>query len=1215
MYVTMMMTDHILEPLLQLNGEVPMMHHAPMINGDATQQVILVQVNPGETFTIRREDGTLQCIQGPAEVPMMSPNGSIPPIHVPPGYISQVLEDNTGVWRVVVTPHSECYPPSYSPALSPTHHLPPPYMTHPHFIPTTPATYYPPASPGDVGPHQYYQHRLPPIYPEEIIPLYNMTTFLGREEHSKPPPKKLKERPGDRQGVSRVTTPPSSAYKSGPQCGATPNGYGKAHASAVATGGGAGGGSPGTKRVERRARGSPRHTEGEQQESDLDSRREHDVPSGLDKPQVSKIQSRTALVSWGRAPWAGGSGRGQADGAPPTCIYELLLADKGSDGKYRVVYSGEELQYTLTDLRPATDYHVRVSAVCNSVKGPHSEPRTFTTHSAPPDTPLSPRLSHRTKSTLTLQWKPPVDNGSKITSYILEWDEGKKNSVFRECYFGNQRHFKVMRLCPAVGYTFRVAALNDIGPSGFSSEVVFHTTGSLPQMPVAPRLLRAEPTWVALEWTRPGGCGPEEALTYTLEMQDDGEGAEFHTVYSGPELGSKVEGLTRSTQYKFRLSACSAEWRSAPSSVLVCRTGADRPGPPTTPALCDVTPHSFRVTWDPPQDDGGCEDLMYLLEKVEGDSEAVGQWEVVYRGPMREHVCAGLRAATRYSVRVSAISTGGHSQSTDSLQACTLTLPPGPCHPPTMQGPAKHREVNLQWEACDGEDESLVYSVEMRGPELDAEVLQVYQGTQTQCTVASLLPGATYRFRVSAANDAGDGPYSDFLEVTTAAGPPDQCVAPVISLTSHTCAVVSWEVDQSSGADISGYLLSWGQDQDSLELVYSGTDTTYEVTNLEAAVSYCCRLQATNQAGAGPYSEPVWCCTPPAAPDAVSGLRVCEHAPSPDGADSPSPDGADPFSFSTCLALAWDEPRCNGQEITCYTIAMGDELVTVTSSSTCHVIRDLQPDTEYSVQVRAENAAGVGPFGPSLWVRTRPLPPPAPRLECAAVGPQSLRLRWGESGRGLLANHITYILQMEDKNQRFVPIYRGPSRTYRVQRLSESSRYTFRIQAVSGAGEGPFSDTCSFTTAKSVPPTLKAPQVTQLEGNTCEVSWESVPPMRGDRISYVLQVRGGRESEYRQVYKGEDTTFQLSGLQWNTDYRARVFVCRRCSDTTQELCGSLSTSTCFSPRRSTSTSAGEVTLASAAVSGGLTDEQFAGLIVLGVASFSIFIAYLLQLLI
>ncbi len=31
---------------------------------------------------------------GPAEVPMMSPNGSIPPIHVPPGYVSQVTGRN-----------------------------------------------------------------------------------------------------------------------------------------------------------------------------------------------------------------------------------------------------------------------------------------------------------------------------------------------------------------------------------------------------------------------------------------------------------------------------------------------------------------------------------------------------------------------------------------------------------------------------------------------------------------------------------------------------------------------------------------------------------------------------------------------------------------------------------------------------------------------------------------------------------------------------------------------------------------------------------------------------------------------------------------------------------------------------------------------------------------------------------------------------------------
>ncbi|XP_073705513.1 fibronectin type III domain-containing protein 3B-like [Garra rufa] len=258
MYVTMMMTDQIpleLPPPL-LNGEVAMMPHMINVNGDGSQQVILVQVNPGETFTIRAEDGSLQCIQGPAEVPMMSPNGSIPPIHVPPGYISQVLEDNTGVRRVVVTPQSpECYPPSYSPAISPTHHLPP-YMAPPPFIPNSHTAFYPPVNPGDISPHQYYQHHIPPMYNEEIIPVYGMN-YIGRDEQYKPPPKKMKDRL-ERQ--NRLNSPPS-IYKSNMGCNNMYNGYGKVHGNLGGGGGGGGGGSPGAKKNNRGARSSPRSSE------------------------------------------------------------------------------------------------------------------------------------------------------------------------------------------------------------------------------------------------------------------------------------------------------------------------------------------------------------------------------------------------------------------------------------------------------------------------------------------------------------------------------------------------------------------------------------------------------------------------------------------------------------------------------------------------------------------------------------------------------------------------------------------------------------------------------------------------------------------------------------------------------------------------------------------------------------------------------------------
>uniref|UniRef100_A0A9J8AAW0 Fibronectin type III domain containing 3B n=1 Tax=Cyprinus carpio carpio TaxID=630221 RepID=A0A9J8AAW0_CYPCA len=950
--------DQMLDLPPPLSNEVPMMHH--MINGDAPQQVILVQVNPGETFTIRTEDGALQCIQGPAEVPMMSPNGSIPPIHVPPGYVSQVTDRN-GSGRVVVTPHSECYPPSYSPALSPSHHIHPPYLTHPHFIPASHTSYYPPVSPGDMPPHQFYQHRLPPIYPE-----------------------------------------------------------GELH--------------------------SP-HT------------------------------------------------------------------------------------------------------VCNSMKGPSSDARAFTTHSAPPDTPLPPRLSHRTKSSLTLQWK------------------GKKNSIFREYYVGHQRHCKVMGLCPAVGYTFRVAALNDIGTSGFSTEVVFNTTGSLPQTSLPPRLAQAGPSWVTLEWTRPNSCSNEEVVTYTLEMQDE-------------------------TKVLNSLITCSGEWRSAPSSLLVCKTTPDRPGPPVNPAVNAVTYHSFCVTW-------GRKVNRYLIHLCLCSES---QWVTLYRGPERKHLCEDLKPATSYSLRLSCVNVGGQSLCSDDLTVRTHIPPPGRCQPPSTVGNVKHKEMTLQWDGplCGEESENVEFSLEMCAMEEGSEPTEVYCGSKTECTVGNLLPGTTYRFQVRAANSAGYGPYSESVEISTAAGPPGQCSPPAINVRSHTCADVTWEVSHS-GIDISEYRLDWGRDLDSLELVYSGMETCFQISNLEASADYCCRLQAVNQAGAGPYSDLVMYRTPAAAPDVVSGFCCVDHPL--------NPTDNEPFSHSTCLALTWDEPHCNGAEITSYCISIGDRIFT-TRNETCHIIRDLLPDSEYSLQIRAENEMGPGPFSQILTVRTRPLPPSPPRLECAAVGPQSLKLRWGFSSRSQLTDDTTYTLQMENRNQRFVVVYRGSSHTFKLQRLSESSQYRFRIQAVSEAGEGPFSETYTFSTTKSLPQTLKAPRVVQLEGNACEVTWESIPPMRGDRISYVLQVLGGRDSDYKQVYKGDETSFQLSGLQWNTDYRVRVFACRRCVDTLQELCGSFSPSAHFNLRRSDATLAVEADITRVPMGKTLTDEQFAGLIVFGVASLSVLMAFL-----
>ncbi|MEQ2187011.1 hypothetical protein GOODEAATRI_000161 [Goodea atripinnis] len=353
----------------------------------------------------------------------------------------------------------------------------------------------------------------------------------------------------------------------------------------------------------------------------------------------------------------------------------------------------------------------------------YTEAGSFTTHCSVPDVPLPPKLSHRTKTSLSLQWK--VQLHAIYTS-------GKKNSVFKDYYFGNQRHCKLTRLQPACGYTLRLAANNDIGTSGFSTEVVFYTTGTQPALPLAPRLVRAGVSWVTLEWVRPEGSPTEELLKYTLEIQED-----------NCLIASNVEG------------------KSSPSEVLVCTTNPDKPGPPSTPRVTGVTPYGFTL------------DLL--------------------------------------------VNVGRH-----------LSL--------------------SQVELC-------------------VSVLQSPEG---------------------------------------------------------------------SGTDISEYRLEWAKEDEPMELIYCGSATQCELSELTPATDYCCRLQAVNQAGAGPYSDRMSFRTPATHPDQVSTLTLLDLPTSSEAG----------YSSSTCLLLKWEKPHSNGSAITSYIISVDDQTVSVESGSS-HLVTGLQPDTEY----------------------------------------------------------------------------------------------------------------------------------------------------------------------------------------------------------------------------------------------------------------------------
>lgn len=1164
----------------------------PLVNGDGTQ-VILVQVNPGETFTIRREDGQLQCITGPAQVPMVSPNGSVPPIYVPPGYVSQVIEEN-GVRRVLVLPQQPEFHPGSHPPIHPHPYMPtflhPPVLQHHQMYST---------GPGDVATQYVPQHHPPHSYADqESHPAHGRSNYIHRDERTSKAydrlQKKLKERQAN-GSKDKISSPSSSPHK--------------CHFVSLTS-------EQNEQGILEKCIGIEKNKQDDEKEGtpekdakmsdeDADKKVIEAVLSSVSKPMVSDIQARTVVLTWA-TPSATVKDDAASDFLSEPYSYEVAISNGGKDEKFKVVNVGKDEGVTLQDLKPATDYHARVQAVCNLIRGSPSESESFRTLCSEPDTPMAPRVINRTKHSLSLQWKVTCDNGSKISNYILEWDEGKGSNEFSQCYSGPQKQFKVTKLSPAVAYRFKLAAKNELGMSGFSEEVVFYTSGSVPPTPAAPQLIKAGVTWLSLHWSKPSGTLSDEGICYILEMEDETSGYGFKPKYDGEDLASTLKNLRRSSTYKFKVIAYNSEGKSNPSEVAEFTTHPDNPGSPSKPLVKGkIHAHNFKITWEPPKDNGGSAITKYVVEMSEGVNG--NEWDIVYSGSAREHVCDHLNPGSTYQLHVYCISKGGQSLVSETLQVQTPAVPPGPCQPPRLVGKPRARELQLRWgqPPVIGGSQVICFKLEMPASDLN-DPKEVYQGSDTECTISNLLPGRMYSFRLRAANKAGYGPFSEKCEICTAAGCPDQCKAPHVTCKTATCVHVSWTVPADNGAEVTEYRLEWGVVEGVMQICYCGPGLGYEVKGLSPATTYFCRVQALNIAGAGPFSDVVLCMTPASVPAAVGFLQVMDD----DQLDVPLE------SQSTCLAIEWEEPCDHGSEITSYSIDFGERQPIIVDRSTSYVIQNLQPDTTYRLRVQAINSIGTGPFSHTIKAKTKPLPPEPPRIECVASTHQILKLKWGEgTAKTLASDAIQYVLQMEDKNGRYSTLYKGPCHTYKVQRLSESTYYRFKIQACNEAGEGPFSEVYTFMTTISPPSPLKAPRLEQLKENVCDLNWEPLPAMKGDPIVYSVQAMVGKDSEFKQIYKGPETTFQISNLQLNCEYRFRVCAIRQCQGTQgfHDLVGPYSaTVTLYSQRNETPTSNSKDTTEATKTAQTLSDEQCAALILALFAVVSVLIAFIVQ---
>ena len=295
-----------------------------------------------------------------------------------------------------------------------------------------------------------------------------------------------------------------------------------------------------------------------------------------------------------------------------------------------------------------------------------------------------------------------------------------------------------------------------------------------------------------------------------------------------------------------------------PSYVLTAAAAEQarvlNPGPPTG-LTATAGNAQVSLSWTAPASDGGAAIIgydVYLGTSSHGESAA----PVKTVGGTSTTV-TGLTNGTTYYFTVDAVN-DADLHSAPSAEASATPVPPAtvPAAPAGLTATAGDAQVSLSWTAPASNGGAQITSYDVyAGTTANVKLsAPVASSAGTSVTVKNLAHGTTYFFKVTAVNQAGQGPASGTASATpapaiTQPGPPTGLTA----TPGHGQVALSWTAPASDGgAGISGYLVYAGTSPGGeLTAPVNGSPvnaTSYTVTGLTAGTTYYFKVAAVNAA-------------------------------------------------------------------------------------------------------------------------------------------------------------------------------------------------------------------------------------------------------------------------------------------------------------------------------------------------------------------------------
>ncbi|KAM4736307.1 myomesin-3 [Anableps anableps] len=387
-----------------------------------------------------------------------------------------------------------------------------------------------------------------------------------------------------------------------------------------------------------------------------------------------------------------------------------------------------------------------------------------------PFPPTDVRACELSDTYVVLSWTEPEPRGREpLTFYVERSMAGKKSWELASLdMVVNSPRFPVFDLVKDKQYCFRVRSINKYGvsdPSDPSAPISLGKPQAVPPPPHSVMAIRDTDTSVLLKWLEPKD--KDDILGYYLYYSEAGK-QEWKTVNNKPLTTTRfiVHGLKTWKEYVFRVKSVSRAGNSRysdESHPIMVKSAINVPSSPSAIALLLCTGSEMVLGWRAPSSNGGSSVRGYYLDQKE---KGMKIWREVNTKPAKERQLrvSDLKTGHFYQFRVFAANAAGVGKPSDASEAflCEKWTMPEPGCPYDLE----FREVRddslvLLWASplYEGQGPVNGYMLEMsQGNQSDNwTILTAKPISETRYKVTGLQTGHTYRFRVSAVNNAGVG--------------------------------------------------------------------------------------------------------------------------------------------------------------------------------------------------------------------------------------------------------------------------------------------------------------------------------------------------------------------------------------------------------------------------------------------------------------------------